>query len=186
MAKDFTTLRKKLVYQNKWMQVYEHEIERRGRPGIYGVVHREHSVIVIPLTPSGQTVLLKQYRYPTDEDSWELPMGSINANESTVEAAGRELLEETGLQPTSLEEIGTYYAVPGLTPQRVTVFVAQMNESALAAMVPPSGADDIQTAKLAYLSEVFEMVSSGGISDGFTLVGLLFLKLFLEKKKRLA
>jgi 8-oxo-dGTP pyrophosphatase MutT (NUDIX family) len=181
VAKDFTTVTKKLVYENKWMQVYEHQIERRGRPGIYGVVNREHSVIVIPLTVSGQTILLKQYRYPTDEDSWELPMGGINANESTVEAASRELLEETGLQSTPLEQIGSYYAVPGLTPQRVTVFVAQVSDSALLRMVPPTDTDDIQTAKIIHLSEVFQMVTSGIITDGFSLAGLLFLKLFLEK-----
>lgn len=183
MPKEFTTLTKNLVYENQWMQVYEHKIERHGRQGIYGVVHREHSVIIIPVTASKKTILLKQYRYPTDEDSWELPMGGIGDNESVVQAAGRELLEETGLQSTPFEQIGSYYAVPGLTPQRVTVFVAEVSESALVAMVPPTDTDEIQTAKIVLLSEVYEMVSSGIITDGFTLVGLLYLKLFMEKKQ---
>lgn len=182
MSKDFKTVTKNLVYENKWMKVYEHKIERRGRPGIYGVVHREHSVIIIPLTTSQKTIILKQYRYPTTENSWELPMGGISENESALQAAARELSEETGLRSTPLKQIGSYYAVPGLTDQRVTVFVAEISESALNAMVPPTDTDDIQTAKIVSLSEVYSMVSNGVITDGFTLVGLLYLKIFLETR----
>ena len=181
MSKEFSTLSKSLVYENPWMQVYEHKILRRGREGIYGVVHREHSVIIIPLTPSRKTVLLKQYRYPTDGDSWELPMGGIGEAESEIEAAKRELCEETGLSSPPLVQIGSYYAVPGLTPQRVTVFVTDVTETDLLALAPPAESDDIQSGKVFALSEVYDMVSRGMITDGFTLVGLLYLRLFLEE-----
>ena len=181
MSKQFETLSKNLVYENPWMKVYEHKILRRGLEGIYGVVHREHSVIIIPLSTSRKTVLLKQYRYPTNEDSWELPMGGIGDQETEVQAARRELVEETGLESLSLEQIGSYYAVPGLTPQRVTILIAQVSENDIITMSPHAASDDIQSRKIVALSEVYEMVSSGIITDGFTLAGLLYLKLFLKK-----
>ena len=183
MSKEFETLEKTLVYENPWMQVCEHKIRRRGKDGVYGVVYREHSVIIVPLTPSRRTVLLKQYRFPTDGDSWELPMGGIDEKESTLEAATRELSEETGLNSAPLTQIGSYFAVPGLTPQRVTVFVATVGERELNRLVAPPDTDDIQAARAIELSEVYDMVMRGEITDGFTLVGLLFLRLFLDGKK---
>jgi 8-oxo-dGTP pyrophosphatase MutT (NUDIX family) len=180
MPESFKTLAKSLVYHNPWMKVYEYKIKRRESTGTYGVVERENTVIVIPLSPSGRTVLLKQYRYPTDKDSWELPMGGIGENESKQAAVSRELCEETSLKAVDCKEIGGYYAAPGLTPQQVFVFIAPVSEEVLELAFAPRDADEIQDIRIEPLVLVYEMVRRGEVTDGFTLAGLFYLKLYME------
>lgn len=184
MDRPFKTLSKTLVYQNPWLKVYEHKIKRRDREGVYAVVERENTVIVIPLSPSLRTVLLRQYRYPTDSDSWELPMGGVGSAERKEDAVKRELLEETGLDAAEYELIGEYHAVPGLTPQQVSVFVVRMSEEQMDASFTPEGMDEIQQVRIRSLSSVYDMVRQGQITDGFTLVGLLYLRLHLDSLPR--
>src|SRR5258708_11895486 len=105
----------RVVYQNAWFAVRECDIERNGARGKYPLVERPDAVVVIPLTPSGKTALLKQFRFPTNENSWELPMGAIEENEGAAAAARRELAEEVGLQTGDLLKIGEYRPAPGLT-----------------------------------------------------------------------
>ena len=70
-----------------------------GSPGIYGVVHFKNRAIgVIPLDEAGYTYLVGQYRYPLQLYSWEIPEGGGPLDEDPLEAAKRELREETGLE----------------------------------------------------------------------------------------
>jgi nudix-type nucleoside diphosphatase (YffH/AdpP family) len=179
-VKTFDVLGNKLVYESRWIRLREYQIARRGTIEVYSVVERQDSVIIIPISPSRKTVLLKQFRYPTQEDSWELPMGGINKSEKTEDAASRELLEETGLSAQRLVHLTTYYAVPGLSAQKVSVYVAEINEQDLLQLSPPKGVDDIQTYTITDLEQAYDMVSKGEITDGFTLVGFLYLRLFLK------
>lgn len=133
-------------------------------------------VIIVPLLPDNQTILLRQYRYPVEDYSWELPMGGINPGESDEAAALRELQEETHLTATSLKRLAVYYPVPGLTPQKATVFTAAINPS-IPLDLSPFGADDIHERQVISLTKVDQMILDGIIRDGFTLVGWLFFKL---------
>jgi 8-oxo-dGTP pyrophosphatase MutT (NUDIX family) len=175
--KEFRSISKKLVYENPWLKVFEHEIKRRNSTGIYGVIEREDTVIAIPLSPSHRTVIVRQYRYPTNSDSWELPMGGIDEGESAESAVERELLEETKLQLLDLEKIGHYYAIPGLTDQQVYVFIAHINDEDLEKIAIPDDIDEIQEFKVVSLDCVYVMAEKGEITDGSTLASLLYLKL---------
>ena len=180
MHQQFKTLEKKVVYESRWIKLYENKIKRNDSEAIYSVVERSDSVIIIPLSPSNNTILLKQYRYPTDSNSWELPMGGINNGETKEQAARRELLEETQLQFSDLKQIGEYYAVPGLTPQKVSIFIARVEDYDIDNVYTPKDADEIQETKKVSLEEIYEMVANGIITDGFTLVALLFLRLYVD------
>ena len=177
----FKTISEKLVYENKWIKVYENKIIRRGQEGVYGVVRRQDTAVIIPLTVTNKTVLLKQYRYPTADFSWELPMGGILKNESDIEAAKRELVEETGIKDVTLKQIGSFYAIPGLTPQKVAIFVARLTEEELLLkFTPNTQTDDILSGKVLDIKDVYHMVVNGEITDGVTLSSLLYLKLHLK------
>lgn len=181
MSSQFETTSSKSVYKNPWMEVWENTILRRGKPGIYGVVTRQDSVVIVPMSPAGRTVLLRQYRYPTSSDSWELPMGGIDTGETPLAAALRELREETGLEQPELQQIGQFHPVPGLTPQRVTVFLAKLPESAIAEMAPPAEADEIQSAVRCDFTDALAMSADGRITDGFTLSALFMASLHLRQ-----
>ena len=99
------------IYDNPWITVREDQVVRPdGEPGIYGVLHFKNMAIgVLPIEKDGSIYLVGQYRYPLESYSWEIPEGGCPEDEDPLEAAKRELLEETGLTAASWEYSGSAY-----------------------------------------------------------------------------
>ena len=82
------------------------------------------AVCVIPVTNDGEVVLEKQYRYPIGRVVTEIPAGKLESGEDPLEAAKRELYEETGYIPGKMQYIGDYLGSPALLEERVTMYLA--------------------------------------------------------------
>jgi 8-oxo-dGTP pyrophosphatase MutT (NUDIX family) len=173
--------RVRTVYESRWLRVREEHYTVDGEPKTYGVVDRDHSVVIVPVSPARRTLLLQQYRFPTRELSWELPMGGIDAGETPDRAAGRELLEETGMTASRLEPCGAYRAVPGLSPQRVHVFLAHVSDEQLTAAEDHRPADDIRARRVADLDRLLLLRGPFPVTDGFTLASLSLLRAHLSR-----
>ncbi|MFN3583247.1 MAG: NUDIX domain-containing protein [Phenylobacterium sp.] len=87
------------MYDNPWIRVTEHDsVAPTGRPALYGVVSfKNRAVAILPLHDDGTVVLVGQHRLPHGDYSWEVPEGGGPLDEAPLEAAKRELAEETGL-----------------------------------------------------------------------------------------
>ena len=79
---------------------------------------------VIALTPDDRIVLVWQYRFGTDALSLEIPGGVIDAGEAPIDAARRELLEETGYETDRLEPVLVVEPNPAIQDNRCFTFVA--------------------------------------------------------------
>jgi len=118
-------LKTREVYRNPWMAVREDEIERNnGTRGIYGVVEKHDSAIIIPIEGSN-VVLVEQFRYPISERSVECPQGSLEKDLEPIEIARRELREETGIEAGSLAYLGEVIIAIGYSGQKTHAFVAK-------------------------------------------------------------
>jgi len=183
MKRKIEVVSRKIVYENPWMKVSEYGTSTDGKEGIYGVVERENSVIILVHSSNGNTLLLNQYRFPTESDSWELPMGGIEKGESRIKAAARELKEETGISNPKLREVLTYYPVPGLTSQSATVFIAEVEDAQLAEIGKlPAYADEIMGYEIISYKEAVNKIYRGKITDGFSVVGILSCMGLIKKK----
>lgn len=84
------------------------------------------AVAVIALNEDQEILLIKQYRHPVREYLWEIPAGLLDMpGESRLEAAKRELLEETGYIAAQWQELIEFHTTPGGNDETITIFVAQ-------------------------------------------------------------
>jgi 8-oxo-dGTP pyrophosphatase MutT (NUDIX family) len=119
------TLASREVYRNHWMRVREDEILRsNGQRGIYGVVEKDESAIIIPVD-GGRVWLVEQFRYTIGERAKELPQGGWEREiEDAEELARGELKEETGLHAAQMTKLGEQWIAYGFTRQLQHVFLA--------------------------------------------------------------
>ncbi len=88
----------KVIYQNPWLKVREDKVIRPdGKGGVFGVVSIMPGVSVLPLDNEGNVYLTKEYHYAVAKITIEAISGGINKGETRIQAAKRELKEESGL-----------------------------------------------------------------------------------------
>lgn len=160
----------RLIYENPWIRVREDQVVApSGLHGIYGVVEARPAVGVVALSDQGEVYLVGQYRYPTDCYSWEIPEGAAEHGETPLQAAMRELREETGLIATTWKPLGGEVHLSNCyTAERAYIFLAQgltQGESA------PDPTEQIVRKGVA-LKDALTMALSGTITDGMSLIGI--------------
>jgi 8-oxo-dGTP pyrophosphatase MutT (NUDIX family) len=165
-------LSSRIVWENDWMQVHEDEvINPGGGENLYGHVHfKNRAVAIVPLDESGNTWLVGQDRYTLGAWSWELPMGGASLGEAPIDAAQRELREETGLTAADWAEVMRLHTSNSITDECGIVYVARDLTEGETAF---EESEDLETRKLP-LSEAVMMVYSGEITDAITVAALLY------------
>jgi ADP-ribose pyrophosphatase len=120
------------------------------------------AVAVLAFEADGSVVLTRQYRHPMGRVIFDLPAGGVEASESYVEAAHRELREETGYIAGRLEPLGAIHPSPGRSPTAVHVFVAH---DLTPGPAEPDESEFIEVVAMPW-PEVLQMVLAGLPVDG--------------------
>jgi 8-oxo-dGTP pyrophosphatase MutT (NUDIX family) len=166
-GKSITTLSSREVYRNHWMTVREDKILRsNGENGIYGVVDKDDSAIVLPIE-QGRIWLVEQFRYTIQERAIELPQGGWEREVEIPEDLARgELKEELGLLAAEMTCLGSLWVSYGFTRQKQHVFLA----TGLTATEKEPDAEEHDLVVLSLsLAEFEEKMRSGVIRDNCTL-----------------
>ena len=160
-----------VVYENDWMQVREDDvINPGGGRNLYGHVRFKNvAVAILPVDEHGNTWLVGQSRYTLDEYSWELPMGGAPKNEAPIDAARRELQEETGLLASDWEELLRLHVSNSITDEVGFAFVARKLEQGETAF---EETEDLSIRKLP-VEEAVRMALKGEITDAISVAALL-------------
>lgn len=96
-----------------------------GRSHPFYRIDADAWVNVVPITAEGELVMIRQFRHGSQTFTLEIPGGLVDPGETPLEAAGRELLEETGFRAGSVRLLGDVNPNPALFGNRVYSFVAE-------------------------------------------------------------
>ena len=164
-------LSSRTVWENDWMAVIEdHVVNPRGGKNHYGYVHfKNRAVAVLPLDDTGNTWLVGQDRYTLGEYSWELPMGGAPLDEAPIDAAKRELKEETGLSASRWSEIMRLHTSNSITDEVGIVYIA---EGLTAGDTDPGETEDLRVRKIS-LDDAVQLVNDGEITDAISVAAIL-------------
>jgi 8-oxo-dGTP pyrophosphatase MutT (NUDIX family) len=160
------------TYANPWIRVREDQvIKPTGGPGIYGVVEYKNTAVgVLPLDDEGFTWLVGQWRYCHQRYEWEIPEGGCPAGESTVDAARRELLEETGIVADKIEPLLSGIQLSNSTSNETCdIFIAT---GLTFAQAQPEDTEELELLRLPVV-EAIQMARDGRIRDGVSVLALL-------------
>ncbi len=165
------TLSVKNVYENPWIAITEAAIiNPNGGRGIYGKVHFKSIALgIIPLDTQLNTWLVGQYRYTLNEYSWEIPMGGGGLKEDILEAAQRELKEETGLSAKKWTKLMRIHTSNSVTDEEGFIYLAEE----LKLGIPENDPTEKLIVKKMPLSEAISMIQAGKITDAISIAGLL-------------
>lgn len=157
------------VYENPWISVREDEVVRPdGEPGIYGVVHYKNSAVGVLPVEDGHVYLVGQYRYPLGEYSWEIPEGGCPEGEEPLQAARRELKEETGLTAERWEELGEAHLSNSVADERAVWFLAT---GLVSGEQEPDGTEVVEVRRVP-LQEALGMALDGRITDALSILAI--------------
>lgn len=128
MPAPWKRLTREVLADYKVFRIWREQVQvpRAHRPHDFYLLEAVDWVNVIPVTPDGQMVFVRQYRYGTKEVSLEIPGGAVDPEDpSPLEAARRELREETGYEAEHLVYLGAVTPNPAIMTNRCHTFLAQ-------------------------------------------------------------
>lgn len=158
-------------YENNWIQIQHHNVlNPAGKPGVYGQVNFKNIAIgIIPVDHDGFTWLVGQYRFPLNEYSWEIPEGGCPLGENWLEAAKRELLEETGLLAKKWTLLSKIHTSNSVCNEVGYIFLA---EDLTQSEACPEETEELQLRRIP-LRDAVELAMNNQITDSLSVAGLL-------------
>jgi ADP-ribose pyrophosphatase len=145
-----------------------------GSTGSLEMIRHPGASAVVPLLDANEddpeVLLIRQYRYAAESYLYEIPAGRLDAGETPLECARRELREETGYGAARIEKLFTMYTTPGFTDEKIHLFLA----ADLTAGESSREADEFMELVPTKLSRALSMIEQGEIQDAKTALALLF------------
>ncbi len=159
------------VYDGCLLKVYKDEIRLPdGGSGVRELIRHVGAVCVVALTDENEVIIEKQFRYPFGRVLTELPAGKLDSpDEDPLDAAKRELHEETGYTADRWKHLGVYYPSVAYTDEVIHIYLARD----LHAGEQQLDEDEFLHYTMVPLHTLMEEVMDGKIEDGKTQLGLL-------------
>jgi ADP-ribose pyrophosphatase len=172
MDSRFRLLNSKQIYRGR---VVDLRVDRIVEPGgvkvLRELVVHPGSVVVLPVFPDGRVLLVRQFRYAARQMLWELVAGGLEPREKPLQAARRELSEETGYHARRLKPLFSFFPSPGILREQMHLVMAQGLTPGEAA---PEEGERLEV-RIFQPVELRRMLRANKISDAKTLVGLMWL-----------
>lgn len=133
------------------------------------VVRHAGSAVMMAVDEKKRILLVRQFRLPAAKYLWELPAGKLDPGEKPLQAARRELIEETGYRARKWTKLASFFVSPGYVAERMTIFLA----TGLTAGEARPMDDERIESRWFTRQEIARMIRTGQIEDAKTMIGFL-------------
>ena len=173
-----------LIYDGQVVHLYVDRVALPdGKTGLREYVKHIGAVAVLPLTENEEVICVRQYRYAHGVVMTEIPAGKLDSrDEDHVEAALRELREETGASCEKLTYLGLFRSTPAILDEKIDLYLA---EGLTFGECDPDEDEFLNTVRIP-LSNLVEDVMQGRITDGKTQVAILQVNEILRRRKEIS
>ena len=153
-----------------------------GSTGQLELIRHPGAAAIVPCAsdPPGADptiLLIRQYRYATGGELWEVPAGTLDPGEDPEACARRELLEETGVTAARLQRLTSIWTTPGFTNEVIHLYLA----TGLTTGEPSRERDEFIEVVPQPLSRVLALIRDGEIRDAKTVAAILYMAGFVLK-----
>ena len=171
MAEEFERLSRDLIYNGTIIDYYKDTIKvPNGNIVKWDFIGHKGAAAVVPVTEDGKILMVRQYRNALDRYTLEVPAGGLNSiEEPTLDAASRELEEETGYRSEEIEFLVSIYTTVAFCNEMVDVYLA---EDLYPGEQHLDDAEDIRV-EAHELSDLLDMIYSGTMQDAKTVAAIL-------------
>ena len=166
------TLKSEKIYEGAIINLRRDKVTVQGGTSYREIIEHNGGAVIAALTEDKKLVMVRQYRKPADKVMLEVPAGKIDPGEKPLEAAVRELKEETGYTAEKVEFLTQFYPSVGYSEEVLYLYLCT-------GLIPgetnfdENEAIDIEEVEL---DRLFKMAMSGEIDDAKTLIAILMVK----------
>lgn len=165
------TIKSETIYDGKILKLRVETVELENkRYSKREIVDHQKGVGIIAYDGKDRLWMVKQYRKAIDKITLEIPAGLVDPNELPVETAKRELQEEVGFFPKTVEYLFDMYSSPGFTNDKLSFFIAKDLEKS-----PLDQDEDENVEASSYpIDDLYLMVENGEITDAKSIIAIFF------------
>lgn len=143
-----------------------------GNTAVWDFVGYNGAAAVVPVLEDGRLLMVTQYRNALDRFTLEIPAGGLNPGEPTIDAAARELKEETGYSCGSIEPLITIRTTVAFCNEKIDIYLARNLQKGQQHL----DEDEFVNVKAYELAELETMIYDGTIQDSKTIAAILAYK----------
>ncbi len=163
-------LKSEIAFNGGHIQVrVDRVIEPAGHETTREIVVHPGAVCIVARPGVDDVILIRQYRHSTGGELLEIPAGGLDPGEDPLEAARRELEEETGYSASNIVLRGSFWTTPGFTTEYMWLYEA----TGLTKTHTNPDEDEVIEVDFVKIADALEMARDGRIQDAKTILGLL-------------
>lgn len=170
------TLSREIVYEGKILNLIKEEVMTvSGQPAIREMIEHNGGVGLVAITSDNKIIMVKQFRKALERDMLEIPAGKLEKGEDPLEAAVRELEEETGYKAENIEFMTRYYPSVGYIRECLYLYLC----TGLTKGEAHPDDDEAIDTYMYTMEELEALIASGNLQDGKSMAALYAAKLRL-------
>ena len=174
MAEEFKRLNRELVYHGAIVDFYKDTVQvPNGNVVEWDYIGHKGAAAVVPVREDGKLLMVRQYRNALDRYTLEIPAGGLNgSDEPTMDAAARELEEETGYRSDELEWLITIRTTVAFCNEKIDIYMAKN----LIRTEQHLDEDEFIHVEAYSIEELTQMIMEGKIEDSKTIAAIMCYK----------